>query len=316
MKYDNVLNYNYTIRKIRIMDKFANMEAFAAVAETGSFAMAARKLNIANSVASKRVKDLESFLDAQLLVRTTRNVSLTEAGKSYLDDVHRIFEQLAEAESGIREDLSEPSGILKLTAPLSFGMQYLAPALASYLKTYPKVIVRTHLSDRRVDLVSEGFDLAIRIGALKDSSLVAKKLSSGRRVACASPGYLKKYGRPRKPSDLKNHNCLSYTNLAEGKSWPFVIAGKKTWQPVSGNFLSDNGELLMQTAMAGGGIALLPTFIVGKAIDKAKLEIVLEDFEERDFDIHAVYQQTKHVSQKIRTMIDHFAGCFAGGFIK
>lgn len=298
------------------MDKFANMEAFAAVAESGSFAVAARKLNIANSVASKRVKDLESFLDAQLLNRTTRNVSLTETGRIYLDHVHRVFEQLAEAESGIRKDMSEPSGVLKLTAPLSFGMQYLAPALASYLKAYPKVIVRTHLSDRRVDLVGEGFDLAIRVGALKDASLIARKLSSGRRVACASPAYLKKHGRPQKPSDLQTHNCLSYTNLAEGKSWPFLVGGKKIWQPVSGNFLSDNGELLMQTAIAGGGITLLPTFIVGQAVDKAKLEVILEDFEEKDFDIYAVYQQTKHVSKKIRTFIDHFTGCFEAGFIR
>ena len=298
------------------MDKFANMEAFAAVAETGSFAVAARKLNLANSVVSKRIKDLESFLEVQLLTRTTRNVSLTDTGRTYLDHVHRVFEQLHEAESGIREEATEPSGILKLTAPLSFGMQYLAPALASYLKLYPKVTVRTHLSDRRVDLVSEGFDLAIRVGALSDASLIAKKLAPGRRIVCATPAYLKKHGLPQKPSDLQTHNCLSYTNLAEGKSWPFIVGGKKVWQQVSGNFLSDNGDLLFQAALASGGITLLPTFIVGQAVDKGKLEILLEDFEEKDFDIYAVYQQTRHVSRKIRTLIDHFTSCFEEGFIK
>lgn len=298
------------------MDKFANMEAFAAVAETGSFAAAAQKLNIANSVVSKRVKDLEGFLDVQLLTRTTRNVSLTETGRTYLDHVHKVFEQLDEAESGIRRERSEPSGLLKLTAPLSFGMQYLAPALASYLKTYPKVTVRTHLSDRQMELANEGFDLAIRVGALKDASLVAKKLAQGRRVACASPAYLKKHGRPQKPADLQTHNCLSYTNLAEGKSWPFLASGRKIWQPVTGNFLSDNGDLLLQAALAGSGITLLPTFIAGQAIDKGKLEILLEEYEEKDFDIYAVYQQTRHVSRKIRTMIDHLGECFAAGFIK
>lgn len=298
------------------MDKFANMEAFAAVAETGSFAVAARRLGIANSVVSKRVKDLEAFLDAQLLNRTTRHVSMTEAGKAYLDHVHRVFEQLAEAEAAIKNDQSEPSGVLKITAPLSFGMQYLAPAIAGYLKAYSQMAVRTHLSDRYVDLTAEGFDLAIRVGELKDSSLITRKLSAGRRVACASPAYLKKHGRPEKPSDLQKHNCLSYTNLAEGKSWPFLVGGKKVWQPVSGNFLSDNGELLLQTALAGGGIVLLPTFIAGHAIAKGKLEIVLEDFEEKNFDIYAVYPQTRHVSTKIRTFIDHFTGCFSAGYIE
>ena len=298
------------------MDKFNNMEAFAAVAESGSFALAAKKLHIANSVVSKRVKDLEAFLNTQLLTRTTRNVSLTDTGRTYLDHVHRVLEQLAEAESEIQDESKEPSGVLKLTAPLSFGMQYLAPALASYLKAYPKVSVKTHLSDRRVDMTAEGFDLAIRVGALKDASLIAKKLAPGRRVVCASPGYLKKHGYPQKPSDLQTHNCLSYTNLAEGKSWPFIISGKKTWQPVSGNFLSDNGDLLFQAALAGGGITLLPTFIIGQALDKGKLEILLEEFEEKDFDIYAVYQQTKYVSRKIRTLIDHFTTCFEKGFIK
>ncbi len=298
------------------MDKFANMEAFAAVADTGSFAAAARKLNIAHSVVSKRVKDLEAFLEAQLLVRTTRMVTLTDAGRAYLEHVHRIFEQLFEAEAGLRQEISEPSGVLKLTAPLSFGMQYLAPALASYLEKYPKVSVRTHLSDRRVDLAGENFDLAIRVGALKDASLIAKKLAPGRRVVCASPAYLKKHGRPKKPSDLQTHNCLSYTNLAEGKSWPFVVDGKKLSQAVSGNFLSDNGDLLFQAALASGGVTMLPTFIVGQAVEKGALEILLEDYEEKDFDIYAVYQQTKHVSRKIRTLIDHFSECFAAGFIK
>lgn len=289
------------------MDKLANMQAFQAVGESGSFADAARKLNLANSVVSKRVKDLEDFLGSQLLVRTTRKVTLTETGQSYLDYVRKFLDELEEVESSLRYRTQKPVGNIKLTAPLSFGLQTLAPALASYLEKYPDVSIRTHLSDRRVDLVAEGYDLAIRIGTLNDPTLIAKKLCPGRRVVCASPAYLKKHGKPKHPADLKTHNCLSYTNLAEGKSWPFLIDGKKTWQAVKGNLLSDNGDLLQQAALAGSGIVMLPTFIIDDALKQKKLEIVLEDFEEKDFDIYVVYQQTKHLSVKIRTLIDHLS---------
>lgn len=290
------------------MDKLANMQAFQAVAESGSFADAARKLNLANSVVSKRIKDLEDFLDTQLLVRTTRKVTLTETGQSYLDQVRHILDNLEEIESSLRYQMKKPVGVIRLTAPLSFGLQTLAPALAAYLEKHPDVTIRTSLSDRRVDLVGEGYDLAIRIGAISDPALIAKKLCPGRRVACASPAYLKKHGIPQHPSDLKAHNCLSYINLAEGKSWPFIINGKKTWQPVGGNFLSDNGDLLHQAALADGGITLLPTFIIADSLHQEKLQIVLEEYEEKDFDIYAVYQQTRHLSVKIRTLIDHLHG--------
>lgn len=294
------------------MDKLANMQAFQAVAEGGSFAQAARKLNLANSVVSKRVKDLEDFLGSQLLARTTRKVGLTETGQSYLDYVRKMLDDLAEVESSMRYNTQNPVGSIKLTVPLSFGLQTLAPTLASYLERYPDVSIRTHLSDRRVDLVGEGFDLAIRIGALTDPALIAKKLCPGRRVVCASPAYLKKHGVPKHPADLKNHNCLSYTNLAEGKSWPFIVDGKKTWQGVRGNFLSDNGDLLHQAALADGGLTMLPTFIIDESLRKNKLEIVLDEFEEKDFDIYVVYPQTKHLSVKIRTLIDHLHSCVKG----
>ncbi|AGH98696.1 LysR family transcriptional regulator [Micavibrio aeruginosavorus] len=287
------------------MDKFANMQAFQAVAENGSFADAARRLNLANSVVSKRIKDLEDFLGVQLLVRTTRQVTLTESGQHYLDHVRQLLGDMEEVEASLRYQTQKPVGTIKLTAPLSFGLQTLAPALASYLDKYPDVSIRTYLSDRRVDLVGESYDLAIRIGALTDPTLMAKKLCAGRRVVCATPAYFKTHGRPQSPADLKAHNCLSYINLAEGKSWPFIKDGKKIWQAVSGNFLSDNGDLLHQAALAGCGITMLPTFIVDESLAAKKLEVVLEDYEEKDFDVYAVYQQTRHLSVKIRTLIDH-----------
>lgn len=289
------------------MDKLATMEAFASVAQTGSFAETARKLNLANSVVSKRIKDLEDFLGTQLLIRTTRKVTLTEAGYSYLEHVRKFIDELEEVEELLRTQTEKPIGTIKLSAPLSFGLQYLGPALAEYLKKYPDVTIKTYLSDRQIDLSEEGFDLAIRIGKLDDSSMIAKKIRHCRRVVCATPAYLKKHGTPQKPADLKTHNCLGYLNLAEGKSWPFIVNEKKIWQAVSGNFLSDNGDILHQAALSGCGIALLPNFIIDKSLKEKKLQIILEDFEDTDFDIYAIYQHSRHLSVKIRTLIDHLS---------
>ena len=292
------------------MDKLANMLAFKAVGETGSFAEAARKLNLANSVVSKRVKDLEDFLGTQLFIRTTRKVSLTETGYSYLEYVRKFTDELEEVEARIRHKMDKPVGTIKLAAPLSFGRQYLGPAIASYLNKYPDVTIKTYLSDRHVSLIDEGYDLSIRTGPLEDSSLIAKKLMKCRRVVCASPAYFKKNGKPKTPKDLKDHNCLSYLNVADGKAWPYMEEGRKKWQSVSGSFFSDNGDLLHEAALTGCGITLLPTFIVGESISDKKLEIVLEEYEDTDFNIYAVYQHTRHLSTKIRTLIDHLSECF------
>ncbi|MEH6405217.1 MAG: LysR family transcriptional regulator, partial [Sneathiella sp.] len=228
------------------MDKLANMKAFTLVAQTGSFAEAARKLNLTKSVISKRVKDLEAYLGTALFHRTTRNVRLTDTGYGYLDYARKFLDELEEVEEAIRHRTDSPIGEIKLAAPLSFGIRYLGPALASYLHTYPEVSLRTFLSDRKIDLVSEGYDFAIRIGPLQDSSLISKKLITCRRVVCASPDYFAKFGRPAKPSDLANHNCMKYADTTESKSWPFVIDGKKKLQLVSGRFSSDNGDLLCE----------------------------------------------------------------------
>lgn len=295
------------------MDKLSNMKAFAQVAQTGSFAEAARKLNLATSVVSKRVKDLEGFLGARLLNRTTRKVSLTDTGYSYLDYVRKFLDELEEVEESIRHKTQKPIGEIKLAAPSSFGVKYLGPALSSYLDAYQEVSIKTVLSDRQIDLVEDGFDLAIRIGQLKDSSLISKKLLECRRVVCASPDYLDAHGRPQTPKDLNSHNCMSYTHLSDGKAWPFRIEDKRIWQSTSGRFSSNNGDLLCEAAITGCGITLLPTFIVGKAIQTGSLEIVLEAYEEVDFNIYAVYQNKRHLSTKVRTLIDYLDDYFKPG---
>lgn len=287
------------------MDRLANMQAFEAVGQTGSFAEAARRLNITNSVVSKRIKDLEEFLNAQLFIRTTRKVTLTDTGYSYLEYVRKFLDELEEVETRIRDNTETPIGTIKLAAPLSFGMQFLGPAISSYLAQYPEVKIKTYLSDRQVNLVDEGYDLAIRTGQLTDSSLIAKKMVSCRRVVCGSPRYFDEFGKPENPNDLKSHNCMSYLNLAEGKAWPFWEGGRKKWQTVSGSFASDNGDLLHEAAVAGCGVTFLPTFIMGESLKAGKLETALEDFEEDQFNVYAVYQHTRHLSSKVRTLIDH-----------
>ena len=286
------------------------MRAFETVGRTGSFAQAARKLNLANSVVSKRIKDLEDFLGTQLFVRTTRKVTLTDTGYSYLEYVRKFLDEMQEVETRIRHKMDKPVGTIKLAAPLSFGMQYLGPAIASYLNKYPDVNIKTYLSDRRIDLIEEGYDLSIRAGELEDSSLIAKKLATCRRVVCASPDYFQQHGEPKKLSDLKKHNCMSYLNLNDGKAWPFNVYGQRKWQSVSGSFASDNGDLLHQAALAGCGITFLPTFIVGHSLKTGQLHSALDTFEENDFNIYAIYQHTRHLSVKVRTFIDHLADEF------
>jgi len=289
------------------------MKAFAQVADTGSFAEAARRMGLAVSVVSKRVKDLETHLSTQLLHRTTRKVRLTDTGYSYLEYVRKFLDELEEVEENIRHKTHKPVGEIKLAAPLSFGVKYLGPALSAFLARYPDVSIKSYLSDRPVDLVEEGYDLSVRIGQLKHASLISKKLANCRRVVCASPAYFKDNGRPKKPSDLTLHNCMSYINLAEGRAWPFVVKGKKIWQSTAGRFDSDNGDMLCEAAVAGCGITYLPTFIAGPAISSGKLEVVLEKYEEPDFNIYAVYQNRRHLSTKVRTLIDHLSDYFKEG---
>ncbi|MBL4740990.1 MAG: LysR family transcriptional regulator [Sneathiella sp.] len=286
------------------------MKAFTLVAQSGSFAEAARKLNLTTSVISKRVKDLEAYLGTSLFHRTTRNVRLTDTGRSYLDYVRKFLDELEEVEDAIRHKTERPVGEIKLSAPLSFGIRYLGPALSNYLHNYPEVSIQTFLSDRKIDLVSEGYDLSVRIGPLQDSSLISKKLVTCRRVVCASPEYFAQHGRPQKPTDLVNHNCMKYTDSTEGKTWPFIVNGKMKRQIVSGRFSSDNGDLLCEAAVSGFGITYLPTFITGKAIQNGKLEVVLDEYEEKYFNINVLYQSHQHLSPKIRTLIDSLSCYF------
>jgi len=294
------------------MDRLANMIAFVTVAETGSFAEAASRLNIANSVVSKRIKDLEAYLGTLLLQRTTRHINLTEAGYAYVEHARKFLDELAEVEENLRYRNENPVGEIKISAPLSFGNRFLGPAIADFLDKYPDVTIKLIVNDRTVDIAEEGFDLAIRIGALEDSSMITRKLAQSRRIVVASPAYLDKHGRPQAPEELIQHNCLSFSGMHDGKAWPFQKDGKEYWQRIGGRFIADSGTLLCEAALRGCGIALLSTFIAGQHISAGELEPLLEDFECPPLAIQAVYQHKRYLSAKTRKLIDHLAAYFSG----
>ncbi|MBU6475664.1 MAG: LysR family transcriptional regulator [Alphaproteobacteria bacterium] len=294
------------------MDRLANMIAFATVAETGSFAKTADRLHIANSVVSKRIKDLEAYLGTQLLRRTTRHISLTEAGYVYAEHARQFLDDLAEVEENIRYRNENPVGDIKVSAPLSFGNRFLGPAIAGFLEKWPDVTVTLSVNDRKVDIAAEGFDLAIRIGAVEDSGLIVKKLAQSRRIVVASPAYLDQHGKPETPEDLARHNCLSYSGLAGGKSWPFQKGGREHLQHVGGRFIADSGSLLCEAAVRGCGITILPSFIVGPHVVSGELVPLLEAFESPPLAIQAVYPHRRFLSAKTRKLIDHLAATFSG----
>lgn len=286
------------------------MIAFVTVAETGSFAETAERLHVANSVISKRIKDLEDHLGTRLLRRTTRHVSLTEEGYIYMERARRILDELAEVEENLRYQSDHPVGEVRVSAPLSFGNKFLGPAVASFLDLYPDVTVRLIVNERAADPLDDNVDLSIRIGEVREQSLVARKLAQSRRVVVASPSYLEQHGRPQKPEDLTRHNCMSYTGVGEGRAWPFRDNGRDVWQNVGGRFTSDSGTLLCEAAVRGCGIAILPTFIVGPHVVNGELEVLLEDYEQEPMLIQAVYQHKQHLSAKTRKLIEHLVAYF------
>ncbi|HYC05062.1 MAG TPA: LysR family transcriptional regulator [Azospirillaceae bacterium] len=300
------------------MDRLEEMCLFARVAETRSFTAAAQKLGLSKSVASRRVAELEGRLGARLLNRTTRHISLTEAGEAFYKRCIRILADVEEAERAATDLHGAPRGLLKVAAPMSFGMLHLAKAVADFLETYPEIELAMELNDRFVDLVEEGYDVAVRIGRLKDSSLVARRLCPARRVVCASPGYLKRRGVPKVPEELAQHDCLVYTNNPQPDLWTFPTTPGPTAPGgsemrgvrVSTRLSANNGDVLRAAAVAGQGIVVLPTFIVGEDLAAGRLEPVLLDWTVSDQGVHCVYPPGRNLSPKVRVFVDFLAGRF------
>lgn len=289
------------------MEPYAGIAVFTRVAETGSFSAAARDLGLSKSAVSKRVAALENRLGARLINRTTRRLSLTEVGAAFYERAVRILAEMEEAEQAISRLHGEPRGTLRVNMPMSFGIGHVAPALADFMARYPDLRVAMELTDRRVDLIEEGVDLAIRIAELPDSSFIARRLAPARRVVCASPDYWRRHGRPRHPTDLADHSCLIYTYLSAlsaQREWRFKGPKGPVSVRVSGCLEANNGDALRDAALAGLGVYLAPTFIVGDDLWAGRLEEVLSDYEDSRLSVYAVYPHRQHLSAKVRAFVD------------
>jgi len=286
------------------MDRLVAMEAFLRVVDRGGFTAAADDLRLSRAMVSKHVQDLEEHLGARLLNRTTRKVSLTEVGRIYYERCGQILAEIAETESAVGALQARPRGLLRINAPVSFGVLHLAASVADFMAAFPDVEVELTLNDRVVDLVDEGFDLAIRIGRLADSSLIARRLAPCRRVACASPAYLQKHGHPREPADLAQHKCLGYRYDQSRDDWQFDGAMGPVSVRVHACLQANNGDALRVAALQGAGVAMLPSFIVGPDLAGGALVAILPGYRVPELAIHALYPHSRHLSAKVRSFVD------------
>lgn len=286
------------------------LQIFVRIAETGSFSAAARDLALSKSAASKKLAALEDRLGARLINRTTRRLSLTEAGADFLERAQRILAELDEAAQAVGRLTDEPRGTLRVNAPMSFGILHVAPALADFVGRYPELGVTLDLDDRRVSLIDEGYDVAVRIADLPDSSLVARKLAPARQVVCACPAYWARHGEPTHPRDLARHNCLIYTYLPTYGEWHFRGPGGPLSVRVEGKLHANNGDVLREAALAGLGVFLAPTFLVGDDLRAGRLKAVLQGTADDSLAVYAVYPHRRHLSVKVRAFVDFLAERF------
>lgn len=293
------------------MDRFANMQSFVAVVDAGSITAAAERLGVAKSAVSRRLAELEHYLGVQLLNRTTRRLDLTDTGHSYYQRCQRILEDVRETETAVSTEHGALQGRIRISVPLTFGLLHLRAAISDFAAQNPAVRFDLDLSDRRVDLLGEGFDLAIRIARLADSSLIARRLAPVRNVICSSPRYWARHSRPQHPRDLANHDCLHYSLADDPGTWRYADAAERPGAvKTRGVLRANNGDVLRDLAIAGHGVALLPTFIVFEAIAAGRLEVALTDFEWAPLAAYAVYPHSRHLSHRIRAFVDFLANRF------
>ncbi len=296
-----------------MLDRLTSLEVFAKVAANGSLSGAARAMGLSQTMVTKHVASLEARLGIKLFHRTTRRLSITEAGRLYLESSERILADMETADAAVARERVEPRGLLRVNVPVVFGTRQIAPLIAEFSERHPEVTIELGLNDRLVDLAEEGWDLAIRIGKLRDSSMVARRLAPNRMVVCAAPSYLAKHGTPRSVADLAAHNCLGYTlsQQASAAEWLFGADGEIRVQ-VSGNLRANNGDALRAATLAGQGLARQPTFIIADDLRAGTIvALPLDQPEIQSSAVHAVYLPDRRPPAKVRAFIDFLAARFS-----
>ncbi len=287
------------------MDRFDEMQTFVRVVDSGGISAAAEKMAVAKSAVSRRLQELENRLGVELLRRTTRRIALTEEGRQFYERCVRILDEVAEVENSLINEQQQVQGLVRMALPLSLPLW---PILGEFLQRHPGVRFDLDLEDRYIDILREGMDLTIRIGQLDDSSLVARRLAPIRVVLCASPAYLKRYGEPQTPEQLSEHIGLSYANLAEQRQWTFTdAAGKEHVARPEIRMRANNGDILLQAALDGMGLAVMPLFICYRELADGRLRTLLPDYATEESAAYALYPSRRHLPQRVRLLIDFLA---------
>ncbi|TEW46444.1 LysR family transcriptional regulator [Psychromonas algicola] len=295
------------------MDTFDGLKAVIAVVQTGSFTAAGERLGLSKALVSKYVAQVEKQLGVRLFNRSTRRLALTEAGNIYYQDAMPLVESITQLTDKVSGAEADPSGLLRVSASLTFGDTCLAKALPEFLAHYPNLQVELQLSDRKVDMLEEGIDLVIRIGTVDDSTLVSKKINTFPLVLCASPDYLAQHGMPKYPDDIKQHNCIVDSNFKIGKQWPFMDErGLQGVMSINSNVSVNSPRSVKEFALAGVGIALVPKYIVEDALNNGSLQLVLPEYRMQSFSMYAVYPHRKYLAQKTRSFVDFLIENFSG----
>ena len=294
------------------MREFAAIPVFVAVVENGGFSAASRSLGVSKSAVSKRINQLESYLGVLLLHRTTRKLSLTEAGERYYEHANQALIAAKKAEDSVTELQGEPQGKLKISSPMSFGRLHVSPLIPKFLQRYPKLQIDLVMDDRNIDLVADGIDLAIRSGDMQDSTLVARKLAPLRQVLCASPSYIERYGMPTTPSELSERNCILFSYSGDSNQWTLTKGDQSKVVSVSGSYRVNNSEALLEALREGVGIGRLPTFVAGPDLKAGNLVRVLEPYQIPNHIFYAVFPERRYLPAKVRAFLNFAIETFGG----
>jgi DNA-binding transcriptional LysR family regulator len=293
------------------MDRAQEMAVFVAVVDVGSFVGAVEPLRMSKPAVSRHINALEQRLGVRLLQRTTRRLSLTEEGRTFYRRAKEILNQMDEAESELRPTQGEPSGTLRINVPVSFGIQHLAPLWGEFMRRYPQVTLDIMLNDRVIDLLDEGYDLAVRISRLANSTLISRQLAATRMLLCATPDYLQRHGEPQHPLELSQHRLISYSNWASRDEWQFDHAEGPVSVRIRPAVYTNNGDTTRTLALRGDGIILEPSFMVGDDIKAGRLQQLMPDYRALELGIYVVYPSRQHVPLRTRCMIDFLLAAFA-----